>query len=294
MTDLALPGQRGPVKIGRARRFLRWLASDLRAALAIVVLLGLVIVAIGAPWIAPYQPTAQDVNNMLATPGPDHLLGTDDLGRDIFSRLIWGAPATVYASLLAVSVAVAIGLPVGLMAGFFGGWADDIISRVIDTFLSFPAIVLAIAVTGALGIGLTNGMIAIGIVMFPSLARIVRARTLIVRQELYVDASRCFGAPTWHILWKHVLPNTLQPVIVQVTLLLAAALLAEASLSFLGLGIQPPDPSWGAMLARAYQYMEIAPEQMYAPGLAILVISLAFNALGESLRIVLDPTMKDR
>ena len=136
---------------------------------------------------------------------------------------------------------------------------------------------LAIAVTGALGIGLTNGMIAVGIVMFPALARIVRARTLIVRQELYVDASRCFGAPAWHILWKHVLPNALQPVIVQVTLLLAAALLAEASLSFLGLGIQPPNPSWGAMLARAYQYMEIAPEQMYAPGLAILVVSLGIQ-----------------
>ena len=136
---------------------------------------------------------------------------------------------------------------------------------------------LAIAVTGALGIGLTNGMIAVGIVMFPALARIVRARTLIVRQELYVDASRCFGAPAWHILWKHVLPNALQPVIVQVTLLLAAALLAEASLSFLGLGIQPPNPSWGAMLARAYQYMEIAPEQMYAPGLAILVVSFGIQ-----------------
>jgi peptide/nickel transport system permease protein len=294
MTELALPNRPLFANMTRSRRFFWWLASDLRAALALVVLLGLVIVAIGAPWIAPYQPTAQDVNNMLAAPSSSHLLGTDDLGRDIFSRLIYGAPATVYASLLAVSVAVAIGLPVGLIAGFFGGWTDDIISRVIDTFLSFPAIVLAIAVTGALGIGLTNGMIAVGIVMFPALARIVRARTLIVRQELYVDASRCFGAPTWHILWKHVLPNALQPVIVQVTLLLAAALLAEASLSFLGLGIQPPNPSWGAMLARAYQYMEIAPEQMYAPGFAILVVSLAFNALGESLRIVLDPTMKDR
>ena len=294
MTELALLNRPLFAKMTRPRRLFWWLASDLRAALALVVLLGLVIVAIGAPWIAPYPPTAQDVNNMLAAPSSSHLLGTDDLGRDIFSRLIYGAPATVYASLLAVSVAVAIGLPVGLIAGFFGGWTDDIISRVIDTFLSFPAIVLAIAVTGALGIGLTNGMIAVGIVMFPALARIVRARTLIVRQELYVDASRCFGAPTWHILWKHVLPNALQPVIVQVTLLLAAALLAEASLSFLGLGIQPPNPSWGAMLARAYQYMEIAPEQMYAPGFAILVVSLAFNALGESLRIVLDPTMKDR
>jgi peptide/nickel transport system permease protein len=294
MMELALPDRQRLAKTTRLRRLFRWLVTDLRAAMAIMVLLALVIVAIGAPWIAPYPPTAQDVNNMLAAPSPAHLLGTDDLGRDIFSRLIYGAPATVYASLLAVGVAVAIGLPVGLIAGFFGGWTDDIISRVIDTFLSFPAIVLAIAVTGALGIGLTNGMIAVGIVMFPALARIVRARTLIVRQELYVDASRCFGAPTWHILWKHVLPNALQPVIVQVTLLLAAALLAEASLSFLGLGIQPPNPSWGAMLARAYQYMEIAPEQMYAPGLAILVVSLAFNALGESLRIVLDPTMKDR
>jgi len=294
MTDLVLPDRPHVTKPTRLRRIFRWLATDLRGALAITVLLALVIIAISAPWIAPYRPTAQDVNNMLAAPSPGHLLGTDDLGRDIFSRLIYGAPATVYASLLAVSVAVAIGLPVGLIAGFFGGWIDDIISRVIDTFLSFPAIVLAIAVTGALGIGLTNGMIAVGLVMFPALARIVRARTLIVRQELYVDASRCFGAPAWHILWRHVLPNSLPPVIVQVTLLLAAALLAEASLSFLGLGIQPPNPSWGAMLARAYQYMEIAPEQMYAPGLAILVVSLAFNALGESLRIVLDPTMKDR
>jgi peptide/nickel transport system permease protein len=294
MTDLALSDRPHLTQTTRLRRLFRWLVTDLRAALAVLILLALVIIAIGAPWIAPYRPTAQDVNNMLAAPGAAHLLGTDDLGRDIFSRLIYGAPATVYASLLAVSVAVAIGLPVGLIAGFFGGWIDDIVSRVIDTFLSFPAIVLAIAVTGALGIGLTNGMIAVGLVMFPALARIVRARTLIVRQELYVDASRCFGAPAWHILWKHVLPNSLPPVIVQVTLLLAAALLAEASLSFLGLGIQPPNPSWGAMLARAYQYMEIAPEQMYAPGLAILVVSLAFNALGESLRIVLDPTMKDR
>jgi peptide/nickel transport system permease protein len=293
MTDAVLPPilQRKP---GPFLRFCLWLASDLRAALALAVLTFLLFVAATAPWLAPYSPTAQDVNNMLAAPSPQHLLGTDDLGRDIFSRLIYGAPATVYASVLAVTVGIAIGLPVGLVAGFFGGWVDDIISRIIDTFLSFPAIVLAIAVTGALGIGLTNGMIAVGIVMFPALARIVRARTLVVRQELYVDASRCFGAPAHHILWKHVLPNALQPVIVQVTLLLAAALLAEASLSFLGLGIQPPNPSWGAMLARAYQYIEIAPEQMYAPGLAILCTALAFNALGESLRVVLDPTMKDR
>ncbi len=274
------------------RATLAFFARDLRAALAFGYLALMLLVALGAPWIAPYAPTSQNVSNMLAEPSAAHWLGTDDLGRDILSRLIHGAPASLYASLLAVSIAILIGVPVGLVAGYFGGWIDDVISRTIDTLLSFPAIVLAIAVTGALGIGLTNGMIAVGIVFAPQLARLVRARTLVVRHDLYVDAARCFGGSTRHILWKHVLPNTVQPVIVQVTLLLAAALLAEASLSFLGLGIQPPNPSWGAMLARAYQAMDVAPEQMYPPGLAILFTALAFNALGESMRVALDPTLK--
>lgn len=293
MTDAALSSNT-ETRPGPLLRFASWLGSDVRAAVALGALGVLLAISATAQWLAPYSPTAQDLNNILAAPNSQHLLGTDDLGRDILSRLIYGAPATVYASVLAVGVAVLIGLPVGLVSGFFGGWIDDVIGRIVDTFLSFPAIVLAIAVTSALGIGLTNGMIAVGIVMFPSLARVVRARTLVVRQELYVDASSSFGAPVHHILWKHVLPNTLQPVIVQVTLLLAAALLAEASLSFLGLGIQPPEPSWGAMLARAFQYIDIVPAQMYAPGLAILCTALAFNALGESLRVVLDPTMKGR
>jgi len=247
-----------------------------------------------APWISPYSPIAQDFDATLAPISGAHWLGADDLGRDTLSRLIYGGTASLYASFLAVFVAIVIGVPVGLLAGYLGGWVDEIVSRVIDSFLSFPAIVLAIAVTGALGIGLTNGMISVGIVFAPQLARLVRARTLVVRHELYVDSARCFGASTGRILWRHVLPNTIQPVIVQVTLLLAGALLAEASLSFLGLGIQPPNASWGAMLARAYQNMEIAPEQMYPPGLAILFTALAFNALGESLRVALDPTMKRR
>lgn len=275
-----------------AMPFFRWLRRDPRAALSLSYLALLVLLSIAAPYIAPYAPTAQDADSLLSDPSAAHLLGTDDLGRDVFSRLLHGTAESLYASALAVSVAIVLGLPIGLLAGFFGGWIDDGISRFIDTLLSFPAIVLAIAVTGALGIGLTNGMIAVGIVFSPQLARLVRARTLVVRQELYVDASQCFGAPTLRILWKHVLPNTVQPVIVQVTLLLAGALLAEASLSFLGLGIQAPEPSWGAMLARAYQNMEIAPAQMYPPGLAILATALAFNVLGESLRVSLDPTMK--
>jgi len=276
------------------KTFLDWLRSDLRAALSLGFLLLLAVLALAAPLIAPYGPTVQDLNNTLAEPSALHPMGTDDLGRDVLSRLIHGAPVTLYASFLAVGIAIAIGLPVGLLAGFLGGWVDDAISRFIDALLSFPAIVLAIAVTGALGIGLTNGMISVGIVFSPQIARLVRARTLVVRSELYVDAARCFGGSTARILWRHVLPNTVQPVIVQVTLLLAAALLAEASLSFLGLGIQPPNPSWGAMLARAYQNMEIAPAQMYPPGIAILLTALAFNTLGESLRVALDPTMKHR
>ncbi len=275
-----------------ASAFFAWLRRDLRAAVSLAFLLALGVLAVCAPLIAPYPVTAQDVDNTLASPTAAHLLGTDDLGRDVFSRMVHGGAATLYASCLAVGIAVLLGLPVGLLAGYLGGWVDDGISRFIDALLSFPSIVLAIAVTGALGIGLTNGMIAVGIVFSPPLARLVRARALVVRQELYVDAARCFGASTARILWRHVLPNTVQPVIVQVTLLLAAALLAEASLSFLGLGIQPPQPSWGSMLARAYQNMELAPEQMYAPGLAILLTALAFNTLGESLRIALDPTTK--
>lgn len=275
-----------------AQRFFAWLRRDLRAAFSLAFLLALALLALCAPLIAPYPVTAQDVDNTLASPSAAHLLGTDDLGRDVFSRMVHGGAATLYASGLAVGIALLLGLPVGLLAGYTGGWVDDGISRFIDALLSFPSIVLAIAVTGALGIGLTNGMIAVGIVFSPQIARLVRARALVVRQELYVDAARCFGASTGRILWRHVLPNTVQPVIVQVTLLLAAALLAEASLSFLGLGIQPPQPSWGSMLARAYQNMELAPEQMYAPGLAILLTALAFNTLGESLRIALDPTTK--
>ncbi len=273
-------------------RFLRWLGRDIRGAVSLFTLLAIVGLALLAPWIAPYSPTSQDLNAMLLEPSAQHWLGTDDLGRDVLSRLIHGSSLSIYAAFLAVGIALAVGVPIGLLAGFLGGWVDQVISRFIDTLLSFPAIVLAVAVTGAMGIGLTNAMIAVGLVFSPQLARLVRARTLVVRQELYVDAARCFGASTFRLLLKHVMPNAIQPVIVQCTLLLAVALLAEASLSFLGLGAQPPDPSWGAMIARAYMYMEIAPEQMLAPGLMIMITALAFNTLGESLRVALDPTMK--
>jgi peptide/nickel transport system permease protein len=278
----------------RTLRFLRWMRSDMRAVFSISFLVLLFFVSVLAPVIAPYAPTDQNTAQLLAEPSAAHWLGTDDLGRDVLSRLIYGAPNSLYASFLAVFVAVVLGVPVGLLIGFIGGWFDEIVSRFIDALLSFPPIVLAIAVTGALGIGLTNAMLAVGFVFAPFLARIVRAQTLVVKNALYVDASRGFGASTPYIIWKHILPNAIQPVIVQVTLALAIALLAEAALSFLSLGVQPPAASWGGMLARAYNYIEIAPEQMYAPGMAILLTALAFNALGESMRVALDPTMKRR
>lgn len=277
---------------GLGRRALNWLRGDPRAALSLVVLVVILGAALLAPWLAPHDPTAQNFDQMLNGPSAEHWLGTDDLGRDVFSRLMHGGANSLYAALLAVAVALVIGVPLGLIAGFAGGWTDTLISRVIDTFLSFPAIILAVAVTGAMGIGLTNAMFSVGLVFAPQIARLIRARTLVVRQELYVDAARCFGASPLRLLSRHVLPNAIQPVIVQSTLLLAVALLAEASLSFLGLGVQPPDVSWGAMIARGYMYMSIVPEQMYAPGLIIMITAVAFNALGESLRAALDPTIK--
>jgi len=289
IVDIPLPSRRS-----RAVSILRWMRRDLRAVLSITFLTALVIVSIFAPVLAPYSPVDQDVTQLLLPPSSAHWLGTDDLGRDVLSRLIWGAPNSLYASFLAVSVGIALGVPVGLVIGFLGGWIDEVVSRFIDALLSFPPIVLAIAVTGALGIGLTNAMLSVGFVFAPVLARLVRAQTLVVKGALYVDAARGFGASTSHIIIRHIVPNAIQPVIVQVTLMLAIALLAEASLSFLSLGVQPPAASWGGMLARAYNYIEIAPEQMYAPGLAILLTALAFNALGESMRVALDPTMKRR
>jgi peptide/nickel transport system permease protein len=261
-----------------------------RLALGFLVILALL--AIFAPLIAPYSPTDQNYDAMLQGPSVHHLFGTDDLGRDILSRLLYGAPVSLYASIMAVAIGLAIGLPIGLCAGYFGGTVDLVISRIIDTLLSFPGIVLAVGVTGALGIGEVHAMIAVGIVFSPEIARLIRSQTLVLKGELFVDAARGFGASTTRILIRHILPNAVQPVIVQVTLLLAVALLVEASLSFLGLGSQPPSPSWGAMLAEAYGNMEAAPGQMYPPGIAILLTALAFNALGGSLRTALDPKLR--
>ncbi|MDO9436268.1 ABC transporter permease [Hydrogenophaga sp.] len=250
----------------------------------------LVLVSLTAPWLAPYSPIEQDISQALQAPSWQHWLGMDDLGRDVLSRLLWGTSNSLYASVLAVSTGIVLGVPLGLLIGFVGGRVDEVVSRLIDALLAFPPIVLAIAVTGVLGIGLTNAMLAVGFVFAPHLTRLARAQTLVVKSSLYIEAARSAGATNLQIVLRHVLPNAIQPVLVQVTLMLAIALLAEASLSFLSLGVQPPAASWGGMLARAYSYLELAPGQMYAPGIAIGLTALAFNTLGEFLRAALDPT----
>ncbi|CDZ28072.1 ABC transporter permease [Neorhizobium galegae] len=275
-------------------RFWAWLWGDKRALISLAYLSVLVLAAIFAPLIVPYAPNKQNLMDLLAPPSGAHWLGTDDLGRDTLSRLIYGSYNALYAASLAVGIGVAIGVPLGVFIGFVGGWVDQVGSRIIDGVLAFPPLVLAVAVTGALGIGLTNAMIAVGFAFAPVLARTMRAQTLVVKNALYVEAAVGFGASRLHLILRHILPNAIQPVIVEVTLMLAVALLAEAGLSFLSLGVQPPESSWGGMLARAYHYVEVAPEQMYAPGFAILFTALAFNTLGESIRVLLDPTIKRR
>lgn len=253
------------------------------------VVLLFVIAAVFAPLLAPYEPTA---NNWLAVrqaPSAEHWLGTDDVGRDILSRLIYGARASLAAGVVSVVIAFAVGVPVGLIAGYYGGWADACLSRVIEALLACPFLILAIAFSAFLGPSLTNAMIAIGISASPIFARLTRGQVLAVKTEDYVEGARAVGASDFRIVTRYILPNAFPPLLVQATLTIAAAIIAEASLSFLGLGQQPPHPSWGSMLDTAKNFLSRAPWMAIWPGLAIFLVVFAFNILGDGLRDALDP-----
>jgi peptide/nickel transport system permease protein len=271
----------------------QWLWGDPRSRLATCFLAAVAVLAIVAPLAARYSPSAQDFVPFQG-PSGSHWLGTDDLGRDVWARLVYGARASTEAAVIAVSLALAIGVPVGLLAGFRGGWVDAILMRVADTLLSFPGIILAIAITAVLGPSLVHSMIAVGIVFSPSIARVTRGQVLVTRERIYVDAAVSFGSPSWWIVVRHIVPNSIQPVVIQSTFMLGLAVLAEASLSFVGLGVQYPDPSFGVMLQRAAQFISLQPGGVYPPGLAIALTVLSFNALGDSLRDVLDPVASTR
>jgi len=255
------------------------------------LVIAVVLVALVAQIIAPYSPNSQDAQPLLR-PDHRHLAGTDELGRDELSRLIYGARVSLYVGGLAVSIALACGATSGVLAGFYGGWVDNVTMRVMDVLFSFPAIVLAIAITSILRPNLTNAMIAIGIVYAPIFARIARGPTLAVVTLAYIEAARAVGLPNWKIMLRHVVPNVSAPLIVQTTVSLSTAILTEAALSFLGLGTQPPTASWGLMLSAARQYMLLDPWIAVLPGAAIALTVLGFNLLGDGLRDLLDPRIR--
>jgi len=272
-----------------ARRALRRLARRRGALFGLGIVALFILVALLAPWLAPYDPLATSWSAVRKAPSASYLFGSDEIGRDVLSRVIWGTRASLLAGVVSVSIALSLGLPVGLLAGYRGGWSDALISRGTDAMLACPFLILAIALAAFLGPSLTNAMIAIGISATPIFIRLTRAQVLAAKVEDYVEAARALGNPPLRIALRHILPNVVPALIVQATLAIAAAVIAEASLSFLGLGQQPPAPSWGSMLNTAKNYIDQAPWMAFWPGLSIFLLVLSFNLLGDGLRDALDP-----
>ena len=278
-----------PVAAGPWRRAARKLRRRRGAMVGLGIVIAFIAMAVFAPWVAPYDPIATSWSAIRKAPDAEHWFGTDDIGRDVLSRVIWGTRASLAAGVVSVSISLLFGIPIGLVAGFAGGVVDATISRIVDAFLACPFLILAIALAAFLGPSLTNAMIAIGVSATPIFVRLTRAQVIDVMVEDYVEAARAVGNPPWRIALRHVLPNVAAPLIVQATLAIAAAIIAEASLSFLGLGQQPPAPSWGSMLNTAKDFIDQAPWMAIWPGLSIFLLVLSFNLLGDGLRDALDP-----
>ncbi len=271
------------------RRAWRRLKRRKSAMLGLIIVVVLLLVAVLAPLIAPFDPAQQAYAFVRKAPSWRNWLGTDESGRDLLSRVIFGARASLMAGVVSVAIAVAIGVPVGLLAGYRGGWVDALISRITDAMLACPFLILAIALAAFLGPSLTNAMIAIGVTATPIFVRLTRGQVLVVKTEDYVEAARAVGNGPVRIAVRHILPNIMPALLVQATLTIAAAIIAEASLSFLGLGQQPPAPSWGSMLNTAQRFLTNAPWMAIWPGIAIFLTVLSFNLLGDGLRDALDP-----
>ncbi len=271
------------------RRSWRKLAANRGALVGLAVVAIFAAAALAAPILPIADPSATSWTAIRQGPSAAHWLGTDEIGRDTFSRLIWGARASLSAGIVSVMIAVGIGVPIGLLSGYFGGWFDTIVSRLTEAFLALPFLILAIALAAFLGPSLTNAMIAIGLSAAPVFVRLTRGQVLAVKTEDYVEAARSVGLTHPRIIRRYIFPNVLPPIVVQATLTVAAAIIAEASLSFLGLGQQPPAASWGSMLNTAKNFLTQAPWMALWPGLAIFVVVIAFNLLGDGLADALDP-----
>lgn len=291
MTTLNLPAIT-VTEASPARRALRRLWRRKGAMVGLVFVLLFIVMAVFAPIFAPYDPVETSWSAVRTAPSQMYWFGTDEIGRDVLSRVIWGARASILAGLVSVTISMALGIPIGLIAAYVGGWTDAVISRFTDAMLAVPFLILAIALSAFLGPSLNNAMIAIGVSAMPVFIRLTRAQAMQIKVEDYVEAARAVGNPHWRIALRHIMPNVMPPLIVQATLSIAAAIIAEASLSFLGLGQQPPLPSWGSMLNTAKNYMDNAPWMAVWPGLSIFLLVLSFNLLGDGLRDALDPRQK--
>ncbi len=263
------------------------------AVLGLVIVLLFVAIAALAPLLSPYDPYEPDFVHLLQPPGRGHLFGTDELGRDVLSRILYGARISIAVGLVAVALAVFIGAPLGLVAGYWGGRTDDLIMRAMDVLMAFPGILLAICIVSILGATLENAVIAVGVFTIPTFARLARGEVLAIKGSEFVEASRAAGAKDAWIMLSHMVPNIISPLVVMGTLNVSSAILAAAGLGFLGLGAQPPSPEWGAMLANGRNYLLVAPHAATFPGLAILVLALGLNLLGDGLRDILDPRLKE-
>ena len=270
------------------RRFRRNRLAIPGGALALVV----VVVALCAPWLAPYDPTAQDLNAVIQPPSHTHPLGTDELGRDLLSRIIYGARTSLLIAVVVLAIAFGIGTAMGAAGGWYGSPLDDVVMRIVDTLMAFPSILLALAIVAALGPGVFNVMLAVGVAAVPPFARVARAAVLSLRSETYVEAAQAIGVGNVRIVVRHLLPNSLGVLIVQATLLVATAIQTAAGLGFLGLGAQPPVAEWGTMLSDSRVHMRIAPYLVATPGLAIFITTMAFNLLGDGLRDALDVRLR--
>lgn len=275
------------------RQAVRRLARNRLAMLGLAIVVIFILLAVFAPFIAPYDPARSSFGARLKPPSGEHWLGTDELGRDMFSRLLFGARISLRIGLISVAIGIAVGVPLGAVSAYYGGWVDLAVQRIIDVMLAFPGILLAIVLVAALGVGLDQVMIAVGIVSIPVYTRLVRGSALAVKRKEFVEAARAAGARDVVIIARHILPNCLAPVIVQSTLQIGASILWAAGLGFLGLGAQPPTPEWGTILSRGRQYLLVAPHITTSTGLAIMLVVLGFNLLGDGLRDALDPRLKD-
>jgi peptide/nickel transport system permease protein len=281
-----------PVRVNPTKRFIRVFLGRGLVVFGMIIVLLFVLIAVFGPLIAPYSPVKIDVAHKLESPSVQHWLGTDNFGRDTLSRLIYGSRNSLMVGVVAVVIAAFVGISAGMLAGFYGGWINIVIMRIVDALMSFPMILLALLIAGLLGSGLRNVMIALGVAMIPVYARLMCGQVLSIRENDYVMAGKSMGSSGPRQLFIHILPNSFPPLIVLVTMQIGSAILAEAGLSYLGIGITPPEPSWGAMVNDGFKFVITNPLLSFVPGLAIMLVVFAFSMVGDGLRDALDPRLR--